>query len=1203
MFSRMGLCGRGIFPSLCAVHPGSDGDARGVELDPLGLQPPDPDWYTRPMHIVRALLSITAIVLMASPASSWVASGGDTSKEVAVDSSGNAVGTTRGAMDNVVKFAGPDGAIVWAKSIANSIHAEDVALDSVDEVFVSFALADGSDGVVKLRRSNGDERWRHVWNGNIAIRAIAVDGNDDVLVALKLGTSFQISKLSGATGVPLWSSATFPGEARTLEINASGDVFAAGHAVTSPDPSPATATKLNGATGAEIWRTDVGEYETFSSVALVPGGDPVFATDKQRVTRMDATTGAIVWDRSETPFTFPTVRGIAVGASGNPIVAGTMPSPLRLVVIQLDQADGSDEWTTEHLYPAGGALGIDSAGDVVVGGLLKLDEATGGVVWSSDRGASSIGFDANDDIFLATGGEFAKLDGSTGELAIPDVALDVSLGSHDFRRVDLGQVTPIFFELSSLGQTDALISAISVTGGGGEFAVVSPAAPLTLPTGEIVEFELAYTPAIAGPVSATLEIASNDGLNPLIAIPLAGIGVQPQCGDGADNDGDGDTDFPDDTQCASARSLLEEPDVLAVDDASDAGDASPGDGNCATVAATCTLRAAVQEANATPGPARIDLPEGTYALTLPGGDEDLAASGDLDLLDDVDIVGSGDRTLTVVDAGNADRLFQIHGDSRVRIQGMTLINGQQDDSFALPEGGAIYNEGDLTVSDVVVRDNLAENAGGVMSLGPLLVEDSLFEENRADASTSTSAIRSLERARIARTTTTKPTAGGGRYQIWLDGLGNSRIEDSVIIDAPNNSGVRSDQPAEVVRSTIQGNGGTGIRASSRLTVRDSTIASNGATQTFGAGGIDSDSGRLHVVNSTIFNNYGAVDVGGIAASFGLIEHTTIVRNAMAEGYSGGVGSSSVPPALVVRNSIVADNTAVWPWGDVDPSDCGRGIVSGGYNVIGAPSVNCTAFDDPTDQVGSAASPLDPVLSTLLDNGGPTQTLAVLAGSPALDLIPAANCTHDHDGDPSTPDIPLDADQRGIARTAPCEVGAFEVETAAECDDGVDNDGDGLTDWDGGGGSPDPGCDDPADASERSDAIECDNGLDDDGDGRLDFDPETFADPTQGSGDPGCASAASDDESPACQDGVNNDADVVVDFDGGQSVHGACTGLPGGCPAGVSDPDADGIANIDPVCQGRPWFRRESSPQSGCGIGAEWSVVLLGLAAARRRWKR
>src|SRR5262249_17313202 len=71
--------------------------------------------------------------------------------------------------------------------------------------------------------------------------------------------------------------------------------------------------------------------------------------------------------------------------------------------------------------------------------------------------------------------------------------------------------------------------------------------------------------------------------------------------------------------------------TFTVDSTADAPDAVSSDGVCKTVAKTCTLRAAIMQANARGGAQKIILPAGTYTLTLAGADEDRAATGDLDV--------------------------------------------------------------------------------------------------------------------------------------------------------------------------------------------------------------------------------------------------------------------------------------------------------------------------------------------------------------------------------------------------------------------------------------------------------------------------------------------------------------------------------------------------------------------------------------------
>src|SRR5690606_37164132 len=108
--------------------------------------------------------------------------------------------------------------------------------------------------------------------------------------------------------------------------------------------------------------------------------------------------------------------------------------------------------------------------------------------------------------------------------------------------------------------------------------------------------------------------------------------------------------------------------TYTVTDFGDVADAAPGDGTCETAPGNggCTLRAAIQEANAAAGPAVIALPQGTFTLSLTGTGEDAATTGDLDITDTLTITGAG-AGRTFIDAAGIDRVFHVHAGASLEL--------------------------------------------------------------------------------------------------------------------------------------------------------------------------------------------------------------------------------------------------------------------------------------------------------------------------------------------------------------------------------------------------------------------------------------------------------------------------------------------------------------------------------------------------------
>lgn len=433
----------------------------------------------------------------------------------------------------------------------------------------------------------------------------------------------------------------------------------------------------------------------------------------------------------------------------------------------------------------------------------------------------------------------------------------------------------------------------------------------------------------------------------------------------------------------------------------DAVDATPGNGVCATAAAKCTLRAAIQEANALPGFDTVKVPAGVFRLTLLGKAEALGATGDLNIRRSMRLEGAGpsstfiqgtvcadpdDPECTSDDVPNdTDRVMSVLNTGTnpvVDISGVTIQNGG---GYDVQAGGLYVGEGTtVTLARVRVRENKSRQfGGGIANDGNLTVFQSLV--------------------------------------------------------------VRNSLPLNAIGGVTSSGGGILNFAGATLRVERSLIAENEAGR---GGGMRNAGGAVVVVNSTISGNK-AVARGGGVMNFGqaAFAFTTITANEAnwgqpdinldEERLGGGIyhvaGEGST---LLLGNSILAGNRDNRTAGDADfAPDC-YGTGAGGAfsfrgNVVGIWNAHCPLKDVilaglPLDLVGTPNVPRDPKLGPLADNGGPTRTHAALAGSPARDFGtstiggPVFVCTA---YDQRTFVRPRDGNGDGLAR---CDSGAFET---------------------------------------------------------------------------------------------------------------------------------------------------------------------------------
>jgi hypothetical protein len=261
--------------------------------------------------------------------------------------------------------------------------------------------------------------------------------------------------------------------------------------------------------------------------------------------------------------------------------------------------------------------------------------------------------------------------------------------------------------------------------------------------------------------------------------------------------------------------------------------------------------------------------------------------------------------------------------------------------------------------------------------------------------------------------------------VTLDGEGNLMVdgdEDHRVFSVPE--GVAVDLRGLLVTGGNPGSRGGGIFNEGDLTLTNSTVSGNSAER---GGGIFNE-GDLTLTNSTVSRNT-AESGGGIrnGGTLTLVNSTVSHNTAVSgDGIYGGAGGIYNQGTVMLINSTVSDNVAevgggIYNFGELTLTNtlvdnyygCGGGTALSGGGNIESPGDTC-GFDQPTDQVNVTAEQLN--LGPLADNGGPTETHALLPGSVAIDAIPADACE-------------VDEDQRGVTRPQgpACDVGAFEVQ--------------------------------------------------------------------------------------------------------------------------------------------------------------------------------
>jgi hypothetical protein len=347
------------------------------------------------------------------------------------------------------------------------------------------------------------------------------------------------------------------------------------------------------------------------------------------------------------------------------------------------------------------------------------------------------------------------------------------------------------------------------------------------------------------------------------------------------------------------------------------------------------------------------------------------------------IIGS-DAATTIVDGNQAGTVFTINGYIHVTLSKMTIRNG------LAVYGGGIRNSGTLTVTQSTVSGNTAEEGGGGYNSGTLTMFESTVSGNAAGlglphrwamgAGIYNTGSLTINRSTVTGNIVTDP--------YWAKGGGICNYKTGGV--TINNSTVSYNQAN--IACSCSGSYGGGIDNAGTLAINNSTISENFIGQLGDAygGGID-NTGTLTINNTTISHN----------TAYGQWASVPGIYNDSSDGYTA-----------TLQNSIVALNRL---WAGVE--NCAGTMTSNGYNLSSDDTCN---FNGPGDMNNTK-----PRLGKLGNNGGPTQTIRLLKGSPAIDAGNPNGCTDDKGN-------LLKTDQRGWRRpgksdTGACDIGAFEVQ--------------------------------------------------------------------------------------------------------------------------------------------------------------------------------
>jgi predicted outer membrane repeat protein len=345
---------------------------------------------------------------------------------------------------------------------------------------------------------------------------------------------------------------------------------------------------------------------------------------------------------------------------------------------------------------------------------------------------------------------------------------------------------------------------------------------------------------------------------------------------------------------------------FTVNDAADAALANPASASCTSAnGGSCTLRAAVQAADNLRGANTITLPPGVFRLSIPSVTKEDPSTGDLDVKAGAQLtISAAGAGTSVVDPNHLDRAFAVLKGASLSISGVTIKHGAQSlsgagvKSVAPGEGGAIYNDGALSVDrSELVANTAAEGGGAIFSdqnATSTSVSNSIITRNATSAQGGALSVGagSVELTADSASENVAETEGGF---LWADDF--THTPESVTVTASTIShNVTQDEGGAVFLGDL----GT-------ATVTNSTFIENNSDSSEGGAIFDTRSRRLTVEGSSFSGNSGQDDDGG-ALSLRATDVTVMDSSFSANaGSVGGAilvdGTSAEAPQTFLRDSF------------------------------------------------------------------------------------------------------------------------------------------------------------------------------------------------------------------------------------------------------------------------------------------------------------